>query len=142
MRLLLFTLITLSSLFVFSQSEEDKIRALAKQFSADLMAQNLDAVVAAYTDDGKIFPAGSDILEGKDLKNYWNPEKPNDWKIVYHKITPKEIKVLGDEAYDYGYYEGKASNGTDTSEFKGKYVIIWRKEEGSWKMYLDIWNRL
>jgi ketosteroid isomerase-like protein len=23
---------------------------------------------------------------------------------------------------------------------KGKYVAVWKKENGTWKMYRDIWN--
>ena len=142
MRIILLTLMTLFTLYGFSQTEEQKIRTLAKQFSENLMNQNLDAVVAAYTKDAKIFPERKDILEGDELKNYWNPEVPSSWKITYHKITPVEIKILGDEAYDYGYYEGESSNESETSKFRGKYVVVWRKEEGKWKMYLDIWNRM
>ncbi len=24
--------------------------------------------------------------------------------------------------------------------FRGKYVVVWRREQGSWRMQLDIWN--
>ena len=63
--------------------------------------------------------------------------------MKFHKITPKEIKVVGNEAYDYGYYEGTTlrANGSE-SNWKGKYVIIWKKVAGEWKIYLDIWNRI
>jgi ketosteroid isomerase-like protein len=58
-------------------------------------------------------------------------------------ITPVEIKVNGDFAYDYGYYEGETlfTNGR-SSRWIGKYVIVWKKENGKWKIYLDIWNSL
>ncbi len=23
---------------------------------------------------------------------------------------------------------------------KGKYVVVWKKQNGNWKMYRDIWN--
>ena len=122
-------------------SEVDAIKFQVKKFSANLMADKRAEVVEMYTEDGKIFPEGTDILEGSGLGNYWNPEN-RSWRISYHKVTPEEIKVLGDEAYDYGYYEGTSTNGSQTSNWKGKYVIVWKKVDGVWKIYLDIWNKI
>lgn len=96
----------------------------------------------AYTDDAKIFPNNMDIIEGRDaIITYWT--LPEGVETIYHKITPEEIKILGNEAYDYGYYEGKTKR-ADGSElkWKGKYVIIWKKINEEWKIYLDIWNRI
>jgi ketosteroid isomerase-like protein len=50
---------------------------------------------------------------------------------------------VNDFAYDYGYYSGSsAKTGEESSKFQGKYVIIWKKENNDWKIYLDIWNRI
>jgi ketosteroid isomerase-like protein len=42
-----------------------------------------------------------------------------------------------------GYYEGKSlkQDGEEIS-WKGKYLIVWKKEANDWKMYMDIWNRI
>ena len=42
-----------------------------------------------------------------------------------------------------GYYEGKTQrkDGSEIS-WKGKYVIVWKKEKGDWKIHLDAWNRV
>ncbi|WP_436517361.1 nuclear transport factor 2 family protein [Ekhidna sp. To15] len=121
--------------------EVEAIKGQVKKFSNYLMTDQRAEVVKMYTDDAKIFPEGTDILEDDGLSNYWNP-KNRSWKTTYHKITPVEIKVIGNEAYDYGYYEGTSTNDDRTSNWKGKYVIIWRKVEREWKIYLDIWNSI
>jgi ketosteroid isomerase-like protein len=61
--------------------------------------------------------------------------------VLHHKSIPEEIEVMGSTAYDVGYYEGRTKkvNGEEES-WRGKYVIVWKKEGGDWKMYLDIWN--
>lgn len=132
--------------FLFGQKNmeaEKIIRQNAAAFSQYLMDGNIDAVVAAYTDDAKIFPAGKDILHGSEaIQKYWTPPADSKSKLIYHKVTTEEIKIMGNEAYDWGYYEGKTikSDGTQ-SEWKGKYVIVWKEvSPGEWKMYLDIWN--
>jgi len=112
-------------------------------FSQALMNQDYDTVVDAYTEDAKIFPGRSKILAGKAaIRKYWTPPAGSNRKTTYHKIMPEEIKILGKEAYDYGYYEGKSiGNDGKESSWGGKYVITWKEVEPDvWKMYLDIWN--
>lgn len=121
--------------------EVEAIKSQIKKFSDFLMSDQRAEVVKMYTSDAKIFPERTDILQDDGLSNYWNPEN-RSWKTTYHKVTPIEIKVIGNEAYDYGYYEGSSSNGEQLSNWKGKYVIVWKKESGIWKIYLDIWNSI
>jgi len=111
-------------------------------FSKAYMSGDIDALISMYTDDGKIFPNNKKILSGKDeLKDYW--AVPEDVKILHHKVTPEEIHIENNIAYDYGYYEGKTLT-KDNKEvsWHGKYTIVWKKTDGEWKIYLDIWNNV
>ena len=120
---------------------ESIIREAIAAFSQKVVAGDWDAVAAAYTDDAKIFPGGQPILQGRAaIRGYWATSS----KVLFHKITPSELKITGSEAWDWGVYEGR-SVGADGKEstWKGKYVIVWKEvSPGDWKMYLDIWNRL
>ncbi len=141
---LFFSFITLLAFSQKNETAETAIRRNIADFSKNLVAGNIDGLLAAYTDDAKIFPHGRDILQGHDLRSYWTPPADRKSRTSYHRILPEEIKILGNEAYDWGYYEGKTlgEDGRET-EWKGKYVIIWKEvEEGVWKIYLDIWNRV
>lgn len=121
-------------------SDEEIIRKNTKAFSQAYMQADYNALVDKYTDDAKIFPNKTKIISGKaDIKKKWI--LPEGVKTLYHKVTPSEIIIKDNTAYDYGYYEGK----TQTKEnkevsWKGKYVIIWKKINNDWKIYLDIWN--
>ncbi len=122
------------------EDEKLKILAAIETFSRAYMDGDYDTLAKSYTADGKIFPDNTKIIEGRDaIKKRWI--LPKDTKIIHHKINPKEIKIIGKYAHDYGYYEGstKKPDGS-TIEWKGKYVIIWKKEANNWKIYLDIWN--
>jgi len=128
--------------FIGDKKDIDEITQKIAGFSEFVMTSDYDKIAAAYTHDGKIMPDGTKIIEGyEDIKKRWT--LPEGVSIPYHKILPEEIKVIEDHAYDYGYYEGKTkrADGSEVS-WKGKYVIVWRKEEGQWKIYLDIWNRV
>ena len=113
-----------------------------KAFSAAYMRGDAEAMAQSYTPDGKIFPGRAKVLEGYDsLLRYWT--LGDGVKILKHDISPEEITFVGDAAYDYGYYEGSTQRADGSiAEWKGKYLIIWKKIDGNWKMYLDIWNRV
>jgi ketosteroid isomerase-like protein len=148
-RYILFVMLMLSINTVVSsqtysgnQNDIDEILVNIDKFSSYIMASNYEMIAESYTDDGKIFPNNSEIIEGRTLiKSYW--QLPEGVRILHHKLTPSEIKVLGNEAYDYGHYEGKTKrkDGQEVS-WKGKYVVVWKKVENEWKIYLDIWNSI
>lgn len=134
---------TLSSQnYIGNPKEIKKIESNIKDFSTAVMDSNYASIGLAYTMDAKIFPNNRDIIEGREaIIQYWT--MPEGVQIKYHKILPEEIKITGNEAYDYGYYEGTTlqADGTEAN-WKGKYVIVWRKVNQEWKIYLDIWNRI
>jgi len=127
-----------------SSALSDKVMILknAKAFSQAYMNKDAQAIANFYTEDGKIFPGKSDIISGREaIQKRWGfREGSTD---LYHKITSLEVKIIDNYAYDYGYYEGSITNKEGRkNDFNGKYLIVWRKEDGDWKMYLDIWNNL
>ena len=111
-------------------------------FSKAYMDLDYEALANHYSEDGKIFPNNTDIISGRRaIKLKWI--LPEGMGIKHHKVTPSEIKIIGDYAYDYGYYEGATLNyKNEENPFKGKYVIVWKKIKNDWKIYLDIWNSL
>lgn len=127
---------------VESKSDLDIIKQNISAFSEAYMNGDIEGLVNMYTEDGKIMPNNRKIMAGKtDLLSYWTI--PEGVKILHHKVTPSEIIIENDTAYDYGYYEGKTLT-KDKKEvsWQGKYIIVWKKIDGEWKIYLDIWNNV
>lgn len=125
-----------------TKSDLDVIYKNISVFSKAYMDGNINDLVNMYTEDGKIFPNNRKIMAGKiDLLSYWTI--PEGIKILHHKVTPTEIHIENNTAYDYGYYEGKTLT-KDKKEvsWQGKYIIVWKKVDGEWKIYLDIWNNV
>lgn len=133
---------SLAQTYIGDEEEIDQILKNTKVFSQHVMNSDYDRIAQAYTTDGKIMPNGPEIITGHDkIKAYWT--LPEGTSTIYHEVSPEEIKIIDDHAYDYGYYKGttRKPDGTEVS-WKGKYVIVWRKEGNDWKIYLDIWNRV
>jgi ketosteroid isomerase-like protein len=125
-------------------AKEDKTKILdaARAFSQAYMHGDYETMAMAYTEDGKIFPDNSAVIAGREaIKKRWI--LPEGSSILHHEIRPEEINIIEDTAYDYGYYQGQTrTKSGELVNFKGKYVVIWKKVEDVWKMYLDIWNRV
>lgn len=128
--------------FYGDKAEIDRILSQSKSFSAAYVRGDYDGMVSKYTTDGKIMPAGTAIIEGHEsIRARW--VLPEGDMVTRHVSSPSEIRILENYAYDFGYYEGETlkANG-ERQRWKGKYVIVWRKESDQWLMYIDIWNRV
>jgi len=122
-------------------ANQEGIKATADIFSAAYMRGDIETMMDCYTDDAVILPGGRDIIEGpENLRAYWT--LPPGRSVTYHRSMTEGITVVGNTAYDYGYYEGANSrDGADPVPFRGKYVIIWEKgDDGKWRMKVDMWN--
>ena len=56
------------------------------------------------------------------------------------EIRLKTIEILGDENFitEEGTLEVYVKGGTLVD--KGKYLVLWKKEDGAWKLYRDLFN--
>lgn len=122
------------------RADVDSILMQTQRFSQAYMNEDISQLSNYYTIDGKIFPNGTPIISGRPaIYKRWQTGDDND--ILSHRVTPIEIVVHGDTAYDYGYYSGSNQvKGKDLQEWKGKYVIVWKKVNDEWLIHLDIWN--
>ena len=128
----------------YSGKGEDinKILKNIDNFSKACVGEDHAKLTSLYSKDGKIFAAGEDIIIGKEaIEKRW--ALPKGMKLIAHKVTPKEIKIIGDYAYDYGYYSMtvRTKKGAVVPS-RGNYIIIWKKIDNDWKIYLDIWNKI
>ncbi|EDP94097.1 DUF4440 domain-containing protein [Kordia algicida OT-1] len=125
-----------------NQEDINQILKNIKDFSSYVNTGNYEMIGKSYTKDAKIFPQRGDIIIGvENITKYWI--LPEGVQTKNHKITPNEITIVENTAYDYGYYEGTTVRADGkTSSWKGKYVIVWKKVGDDWKIYMDIWNSI
>lgn len=122
-------------------SDSLAIVAAGRAFSRAYERGDVETLVRSYTSDGVIFPDRSEALSGDALRRYWT--LPPGRRVLLHRMTPTEIVIQGDLAYDYGVYEYRGENDGQGYQGRGKYVVVWRRDaDGNWRMKLDIWNRL
>jgi ketosteroid isomerase-like protein len=61
-------------------------------------------------------------------------------KVSDPKVTTLDVKSLGPSATrEIGTFSLK-TKGPTPQEVTGKYVVVWKKVGGDWKLAADIWN--
>ena len=109
------------------------IDSLDKQFSKYFFEGDSVALTAMYTKDAALGSAkGNDIASaiGRMIRN---SIKNNARNIIY---TTTSLTIDSEFIVEVGIYEEKDDNGT--SKGKGKYLVLWKQEDGRWKLYRDI----
>ncbi len=118
-----------------------KILSAMEDFSDAYVEADYERLASHYTNDARILPPGAGIIQGReDIQKRWT--LPENVKILAHKSTPHELRILGNYAYDIGIYEGETQRPDQTTvTWKGKYIIVWHKVDDQWLIYADAWNR-
>ena len=121
-------------------SDSAAIHELDRRFSAAYVRGDADGMTELYTSDAVLFPEQSAPITGREaIRRYWTLSPGR--RITRHVVTPAQITVDGRHAYEHGAFEiAGERDGKAWGPFRGKYVVVWRREGGGWRMHLDIWN--
>ena len=98
---------------------------------------DVDSLADLYTENATLLPTGSDFVKGKKaIRDFWQGVMNMGIKEIKLDIT--EAEQNGDIAFEVGEYKLKAGDGKLIDQ--GKYVVVWKQENGEWKLHRDIWN--
>ncbi len=123
------------------RSDELAIRALDAEFGAAAARKDLDAVVALYAPDATMLPNDAPAARGtKAIRLLWTEifKVPGlSIEVVPEKI---ELSAAGDVATDMGHTETGMTGPDGRVKSRDKYLEVWRKVDGHWKVMYDTWN--
>jgi uncharacterized protein (TIGR02246 family) len=99
--------------------------------------QDAAAAAAMYTETGQIFPPNSDALEGRAaIEQFWKATLAQG--IARVELKTVEVESLGDSVVETGRATLYSDGGTIID--RAKYLVVWKKVGGQWKLHRDIWN--
>ena len=114
-----------------------EIEAANKIFEATVSRSDGPGLAALYTDNAQLLPAQSDFVTGTEaIGQFWQAAFDSGMKGV--SLVTLEVENQGDTAYEVGKLEIQGADGKVLD--RAKYVVIWKKEGGSWKLHRDIWT--
>ena len=113
------------------------IDAANAKFSADFAKGDANAVASHYTATAWAFPPNGEIAKGREaITKVWKGAMDAGIKQV--QLTTLEVEAHGDVAHEVGTYVLMGEGGKQLDS--GKYVVVWKKDGGQWKLHRDIWN--
>lgn len=97
------------------------------------------ALAAQYSADAVVLAPGADALEGREAIEAGMQAAIEMSGGSTMEITPGEIIPVGmDHAIEVGSFVETGADGSHKDH--GKYIAVWAKLDGSWKIVRDIWN--
>src|SRR5512145_2457155 len=116
-----------------SQSE---IAAINRQFEDAARKGDLDRLASLYTADAVALPPDGPVVKGRDsIKQMWGS--------IAQQIGLKDVRLATldfEQAGDTGYEVGEATLTVSSGTAVVKFVVVWKKLNGQWRLHRDIWN--
>jgi uncharacterized protein (TIGR02246 family) len=107
------------------------------QFVTAFARRDARGMAELYTANGQLLPTGSDFVTGTPaIQAFW--QAVMGMGIKEATLETVELESHGDAAYEVGRYTLRGDGGQMVDE--GKYIVIWKREGGQWKLHRDIWN--
>ena len=110
------------------------IDSINTKFSEQIKYSDSTWVASQYGPDAEILFEKSEPIKGKDILSFWGEVSRSETKDWTFTTTD----LQGDENFliETGNYEIK--DGNKKLADRGKYVVVWKKQNGEWKLYRDI----
>ena len=99
---------------------------------------DFEGIAQLYTVDATAFPPGSPMVKGRaSIGAMWKGLAEH---VGNPKLATLDVKRLSpDAAREIGTFTLMTKDPTP-KEISGKYLVVWEKVRGEWKLAADIWN--
>jgi uncharacterized protein (TIGR02246 family) len=131
-------LVLLAGLNAPAHAQKAEIDAANARFMELFNKGDFAGIASLYTEDATALPPGAAMVKGRDaIGAMW---KSIAAQVADPKLTALEVKPLGPSAArEIGTFSLK-TKGAKPQDVSGKYVVVWEKVGGEWKLAVDIWN--
>lgn len=112
-------------------------QAAADAWLGSFNGADVSGMGLAYTSDARLLPPDEPIIAGTtDIEAFWQAYGPGQVRLEQADVQSMK---LGDMWYREGVYRAQFA---DEGEPRvGKFVELWKQENGNWLMYRQMWNR-
>jgi uncharacterized protein (TIGR02246 family) len=114
------------------------IEAQNRAFGEAVRAGDTAAIGSLYTADGAVLPPNAARASGREaITEFWSGVLASG--VANAVLTTEEVAFAGgDTASEIGSALLSAKDGSALDE--GKYIVVWKHEDGAWRLHRDIWN--
>jgi len=114
-----------------------EIAAANDRFMTAFNEGDVEGLASIYTENAQLLATHYDAITGRPaIRAAWETRVAPGERSV--KLESVEVEGHGDTAIEVGLY---SVLGPDKEELdRGKYIVIWKLEEGQWRIHRDILN--
>ena len=123
-----------------AQGVASDIQKANGQFMQAANSQNAAGVAQLYTEDATLLPPGADMVKGREgIQKFWGAVFQSGATNLM--LTTVNVEDYGQAAQEIGRFSFDAHDKQgQVSKVEGKYVVVWEKVGGDWRLDTDIWN--
>jgi uncharacterized protein (TIGR02246 family) len=113
-----------------------EIAAVNRQFEDAARKGDLDRLASLYTPDAMALPPDGPVVKGRD-------DIKQMWASVAQQLGLKDVQLNTldfEQAGDTGYEVGEAALTLSSGAAVVKFMVVWKKVDGQWRLHRDIWN--
>ena len=105
-------------------------------------ARDAQRAAALFTEDARLMAEGMPTFQGREaIRGFFGGAIAQG--VVAARFTTQEVDGDDEQALEIGRYELFAAlpNGERVCVDDGRYFVAWRRIDGAWRMYRDMFNR-
>ena len=112
------------------------IRAVNREFEQAVRAGDMDKLASLYTADAIALPPHGPVVRGRDaIKQMWTAA------VQQLGLTNVSLRTLDlEQSARAGWEVGEATLTLGGGTAVAKYVVVWKRTKGQWRLHRDSWN--
>ena len=115
----------------------DAVEAGNRAFIEAALAGDAKAVSQLYTETAQVIAPGAPVTTGRAaIAAFWLSSFETA-PVKAMQLETLDLESAGDLAYETGKVTIVARDGATSS---ARYLVVWKREGGGWKLHRDIWN--
>jgi uncharacterized protein (TIGR02246 family) len=120
-----------------------EIAANNRAFEKAVATGNVDAIAALFAPDIMALPPDGPVVTGREaVRQLWASAISEHGMTSCH-LTTDQLDVVGDVASEVGHATmSMAPPGGKSETATIKYLVVWKRLNGTWLLHRDIWNAL
>ena len=131
----LFLAFTCTFTLLSQKDVSEEIQAAEAKFEKLFNAGDIDAFIPIYAEDARLLPPNNGVITGRAaVKEFWAGMMAAGIKVEVSTVSAKGYKKTAIEEGVVSIYAG------DDKVDEVKFIIIWKKIDGEWKIHQDIWS--
>ena len=124
----------------FTPADGTAIRQRTQDFEAAFNGKDPEKVAAFYPAESVLMPPNAPTIRGRDgIRDFYKELYAQGGTDL--EMETKDVRGHGTMAYEAGGYSinRRPATGNPTRD-RGKYMLIWRNQGGTWTIEYTIWS--